>query len=156
SSRADRLTLRDPCSWWRGVSDRFGVVVMKSKSDKFVPSLGFSIFTPYYDRVVRLTTREMIFKSKLIAHAGVRSDDVVLDAGCGTGTLLKMIAEKYPGIKLVGFDADPEMLRAARLKLDSRVELCEAFSSRLPFADRTFSCVVSSLFFHHLDSESKA
>jgi len=51
----------------------------------YVPALGF--LTPLYDPLVALTTREGAFKRLLIAQAGVRDGERVLDLACGTGAL---------------------------------------------------------------------
>ena len=57
-----------------------------------------------------------------------------------------------PAIAMTGIDADPAMLARAKGKAE-RVGVDIAFeqglSSHLPYADRTFDRIVSSLFFHH-------
>lgn len=122
---------------------------------KFVPALGYKILTPLYDSVVRVSTRENTFKARLIHQAAIRPREVVLDVGCGTGTLLALAQIAEPAAQLIGLDADPQMLEVARRKLGSNSELKNGFSTDLPFEDGKFDCVISSLFFHHLDTESK-
>lgn len=57
-------------------------------------------------------TRRFIFK--LLEGISFNS---VLDAGCGTGILLKRILEKYPHVKLTGFEYSPHGLEVARRRL---------------------------------------
>jgi ubiquinone/menaquinone biosynthesis C-methylase UbiE len=42
--------------------------------------------------------------------------DVVLDIGCGTGYLLRQIADSYPGVTGIGIDIAPGMVEEARAK----------------------------------------
>lgn len=83
----------------------------------------------------------------------------ILDLGCGTGVLTRMIADqlepKAGGIA-VGIDAAARMIQVARKKRAS--EACRfevAAAEALHFADETFDSVVSSLFFHHLPLDLK-
>jgi SAM-dependent methyltransferase len=59
---------------------------------------------------------------------------------------------------VVGLDADPEMLNQAREKAERagvELTLTQGFSNVLPFEERSFDRVLSTLFFHHLDPEPK-
>ena len=88
--------------------------------------------------------------------------DKVLDLGCGTGVLTRMIADGLnpeKGGLALGIDAAAKMIRVARKKRASptcgfKVAAAEA----LPFDNGFFDSVVSSLFFHHvpLDLKEKA
>lgn len=51
------------------------------------------------------------FYLRLAQERGARS---VVDLGCGTGTLARLLAEH--GIDVLAVDPDPEMLRVARAK----------------------------------------
>ncbi len=119
----------------------------------FIPALRFNVLTPLYDYVVRLTTREYVFKRRLLDAASIESGESVLDVGCGTGTLLREIARREPSASVTGLDADPAILEIANRKLakiGAACELVRGNSTEMPFADDTFDHVVSTLFFHHL------
>ena len=75
----------------------------------------------------------------------------ILDVGCGTGSVLALLAARYPAAELCGVDPAEEMLRVARTRFDgdSRVRLLSAHAEQLPFADAAFDLVVSSNSFHH-------
>jgi SAM-dependent methyltransferase len=76
----------------------------------------------------------------------------ILDVGCGTGELTAVLAEEAPEATVVGVDADPELLAAARENLagaatgDSSSDRGVAFfagdATRLPFPDDSFDLVV--------------
>ncbi len=88
-----------------------------TKRVEFIPALRFNVLTPLYDYVVRLTTREYVFKRRLLDAASVESGESVLDVGCGTGTLLREIARREPSASVTGLDADPAILEIANRKL---------------------------------------
>ncbi|WP_247002290.1 class I SAM-dependent methyltransferase [Halosolutus gelatinilyticus] len=67
----------------------------------------------------------------------LRSRDRVLDVGCGTGELSRVLAAECSG-KVVGCDADPTLLRPAR----EHVPAVAGDARRLPFPDGAFDLVV--------------
>jgi ubiquinone/menaquinone biosynthesis C-methylase UbiE len=126
--------------------------------DSYLPALRFPALTRFYDPLIRLTTRESLFKRRLVEQASPETGQRVLDLGCGTGTLALIVKERQPAADVVGLDADPEMLDQARSKADRagvELRLDEGFSTELPYPDASFDRVLSTLFFHHLDLESK-
>ena len=78
---------------------------------KFIPALGFHLFTPFYDLIVGLTGREGTVKRALIRQADLRPQQKVLDLACGTGTLAVMVKQFEPALELTGVDADQRMLK---------------------------------------------
>lgn len=124
----------------------------------FVPALGFHWLTGLYDPVIAWTTRERRFKQLLLTQAGLAPGSRVLDLGCGTGTLALWARAAQPAAWLTGLDVDPVMLGRARTKLRrarTPVPLIRAYADRLPYADASFDCVLSSLFFHHLAADER-
>ena len=137
---------------------RWSTSTMPTESPSYLPALRFRSLTRLYDPAVRLTTREKRFKGMLIEQAAIAPDQRVLDLGCGTGTLAIQLKQGEPGAKVAGLDADPEMLDQARAKAERagvELDLTEGFSTELPFKDKSFDRVLSTLFFHHLDPEPK-
>lgn len=126
--------------------------------DKYVPALSFDFLTPFYDLVVKWTTRETVFKERLVRQIDAPPGRRLLDLACGTGTLTIAIKRKFQGAEVHGLDGDATILRIARRKASATgidVDFTEAFSTALPYPDEHFSTVVSSLFFHHLTPEAK-
>jgi ubiquinone/menaquinone biosynthesis C-methylase UbiE len=126
--------------------------------DGYLPALRCPALTRFYDPLIRLTTRESLFKARLVEQARSEPGQRVLDLGCGTGTLALLVKARQPAADVVGLDADPEMLDQARSKAEQagvELRLDEGFSTELPYPDSSFDRVLSTLFFHHLDLESK-
>ena len=130
----------------------------QSRESAYVPALRFRRLTPFYDTVVRLTTRERTFKRALVQQASIAPGHHVLDLGCGTGTLALSIKEAYPTATVVGVDGDAAVLSLAVRKAYEAglpVRFDRAMSHSLPYPDAHFDRVVSSLFFHHLSRDAK-
>lgn len=128
-------------------------------SDRYVPALGFRWLTPLYDTVLRVTTRERTFKQALLDQANLSPGQQVLDLACGTGTLALWAQQRVPSLRIAGLDADAQMLARARAKADAagfNIAFDEGYSTSLPFPEGRLDRVLSSLFFHHLDRDSKA
>jgi SAM-dependent methyltransferase len=119
----------------------------------YVPALRLRALTRFYDPIVGLTTRESLFKRRVLEQASPAPGDRILDLGCGTGTLAILIKQAEPGAEMLGLDADPEMLAQARAKAGAEgaeISFDEGFSDQLPYEDESIDAVVSTLFFHHL------
>jgi ubiquinone/menaquinone biosynthesis C-methylase UbiE len=108
--------------------------------------------------VVGLTTREGLFKGRVLDRAEIQNGERVLDLACGTGTLALEVLQRAPGARVTGVDGDPEILERARAKAEkagAEVAFDEGMSTQLPYDDESFDVVLSTLFFHHLSDESK-
>ena len=86
-------------------------------------------------------------------------DFSVLDVGCGSGELLRMIAEfaRETGRKAALTGVDLNSISSSTTQSES-YEFPEIVSVQgnalgLPFADNSFDYAISSLFFHHLTDE---
>lgn len=132
---------------------------MKTKEkEKYIPALSFNFLTPFYDTAVKWTTREMVFKDKLVSQIEIPTDGRLLDLACGTATLTIAVKRKFPRAEIHGLDGDAKILRIARRKVSengTEINFTKAFSTALPYPDEHFEAVVSSLFFHHLTPENK-
>ena len=128
------------------------------KSETYIPALSYDWLTPFYDPVVRFTTRERIFKTALINQARIEAGHQVLDLACGTGTLAIMLKQAVLSADVTAIDGDSKVLKAAKRKADRlgiQIRFDEGMSFSLPYSDGYFDRVVSSLFFHHLTTENK-
>ena len=125
---------------------------------KYIPALKYHLLTPLYDAGIRLTMPEQRLKRRLLEIASIRNGIRALDIGCGTGTLLVLASRQTSGATLTGIDPDPTVLRRARRKLaraGASVRLEVASATALPFRSGSIDRVLSTLMFHHLDSEQK-
>jgi ubiquinone/menaquinone biosynthesis C-methylase UbiE len=75
----------------------------------------------------------------------------VLDVGCGTGYLLRWLAERVPTAQILcGVDAAKRMIEAAEAETaDRRVSFVVGVAEELPYEDGTFDLVVSTTSFDH-------
>jgi len=131
---------------------------MSGKSKRYIPALSFRWLTPLYDPLLRWGMREATFKRALIANAEIQPGMKILDLGCGTGTLTVMIKQAHPAADVTGVDGDPVILAVARKKAalaGVNITLDKGLAFDLPYPDRTFDRVLSSLVFHHLTGENK-
>ncbi len=128
------------------------------KNEKYIPALSYDLLTPFYDPVMRLTTREDAFKKALVEQSRVSAASRVLDLACGTGTLTILLKNTAPNAEVVGIDGDQKILKIAETKAKEAgilIRFEKGMSFDLPFANESFDRVVSSLFFHHLTRENK-
>lgn len=60
---------------------------------------------------------------ELLARIGAPAPDDVVDLGCGPGNLTRLLPERWPGARVRGVDASPEMVEVARRVPGLDVEL---------------------------------
>jgi SAM-dependent methyltransferase len=77
-----------------------------------------------------------------LAGAALAPADAILDAGCGTGGLLKHLASALPRARIVGLDLDAVAAAMARAK--SGCPVCAGSVDRLPIADGVLDAVLSA------------
>lgn len=87
------------------------------------------------------------YKQMLLAEMQVNPHDRVLDVGCGNGTLLKLLAGRYP-IDGYGADIAEKMIEMARINcpdMTFAVSSCE----NIPFPDEMFDIITVCVALHH-------
>jgi trans-aconitate 2-methyltransferase len=78
---------------------------------------------PTYDRIS--APQQEWAKRVMDERLPLRGDETVLDAGCGSGRVTKMLLERLPDGRVVGVDGSPSMIETARETLagEDRVTL---------------------------------
>jgi len=100
-------------------------------------------------------------RDRLLALAGLRGDEQVLDVGTGRGLLAVGAAKQLKSGRVVAVDIwkTEDLSRNAREKTEQvvkaegvadRVKIEEADATKLPFANETFDVVVSNLCIHNI------
>jgi len=87
------------------------------------------------------------FYDLLIKRIDVRQDATVLDVGCGTGSVLKLINE-VTNINGYGIDIEENMIIEAKQKcptMNIQVSSC----TETPFGNNKFDVITTCLAFHH-------
>ena len=102
--------------------------------DLLTDNIAYKQFADYYEEI--------------FARQGIKPE-LVLDLGCGTGEMLKLILQKDPHKELCGIDLSEEMLAVAKSKLPEQVKLLLGDSEALPFPDNAFDVVYCNDSFHH-------
>jgi ubiquinone/menaquinone biosynthesis C-methylase UbiE len=94
---------------------------------------------------------EIADRTANLAVATVAAPNRVLDVGCGTGYLLRVLAQRYPDAQqLIGMDAAPQMVAAASTFTDSdRLTFSAGVAEDLRYPDETFDLIVSTTSFDH-------
>ena len=82
------------------------------------------------------------------------SQGTLLDIGTGPARLLLKLHQQSPGMRLVGIDSSAAMVTQAKQNvveagLSEFIEVKEGSASHIPFPDRTFDIVVSTVSMHH-------
>jgi trans-aconitate 2-methyltransferase len=95
-----------------------------------------------YDRV---STPQVEWARKVLDRLPLNGDEVVLDAGCGSGRVTHMLEQRLPHGRVIAVDASPSMVEKAReaLRHDATVFVCELTElDLLEEADAVFSNAV--------------
>ena len=131
---------------------------MPEREERFIPALGHHALTPLYDHFQKWLTGEQRYVLPLLEQARIQVGHRVLDVGCGTGTLAVMLARGQPAARVVGLDADSQVLAMASRKvhgLAQRVWLERAMASEIPHPSASFDRLVCSMMLHHLAARDK-
>lgn len=120
-------------------------------------SFGFAAVVMFMSsRIAKLKVRDSVLE-------GIpwRGDENVLDVGCGRGLFLIGAAKRLKSGKATGVDiwnpedlsgntTDAALANARAEGVDKRVKVETADARKLPFADRSFDVVLSSLALHNI------
>lgn len=100
-----------------------------------------------YDRVA---DNQEEWGREVLARLELRGDETVLDAGCGSGRVTRLLLERLPRGRVIGVDSSPAMIAEARRSLEpwaGRVDLIVADLTALEL-ERTVDAVFSNAAFH--------
>lgn len=87
----------------------------------------------------RVSAPQTAWGREVLDRLELHGEETVLDAGCGTGKLTRLLAERLPRGHVVALDASPDMLSVAGRELASfggRVELVQAALPELPLTTK--------------------
>ena len=126
---------------------------LKEKSRK-----AFDAQAADYDRTEKGAHARRLYPHVLAALDGVREGEL-LDVGCGTGALARLVLEQGPKRRVTGVDLAPGMVAHARASLAAfgdRARIAEADSERLPFHEESFDAAYCNDSFHHYPDPHRA
>ncbi|MFX1446026.1 MAG: GNAT family N-acetyltransferase [Promethearchaeota archaeon] len=121
------------------IKDHFEKV--SSSYDKVIPKL-----IPYYLELLISLINSIPFENQ--------QQIKIVDLGCGTGTLSKLIKARFPNSKLTCIDISQNMIELAKEKLSeyNNIEFLIDDFNTLSFTTQ-YDVIVSSLAIHHLNSD---
>lgn len=89
-----------------------------------------------------------------LAAEQVPTPAAILDVGCGTGQLLGLARNRFPGAELDGIDPAIDMVRQAQASNPAgTIRFQQATAEALPFLDASFDLVFSTMTFHHWNDQ---
>jgi ubiquinone/menaquinone biosynthesis C-methylase UbiE len=91
---------------------------------------------------------------RLLRNAGITTNSLVLDIGCGVGGTTRMLSREFAAAP-IGVNISIEQLRTAR-RLDAAQSYVKAGAERLPFGAETVDCVLSVNMFYHVADKPAA
>ena len=99
----------------------------------------------------RLADPQFAWGRRLLETLALRGDETVMDAGCGSGRLTRLLLERLPRGRVIAVDLSPRMLETAREHLDQdfrgRVEYVQTDLLDLTLRDAV-DVVFSTATFH--------
>jgi len=119
---------------------------MKSKG------ISLNTMAGYYDLLT--PAEKSPLRQKQIALIALKEGESVLEVGCGTG-ILSVLAKLAVGEKgkVTGTDIAEKMIHKAKtkaIKYKLNIDFRIASIDQLPFPDKHFDVILSSMMFHHL------
>jgi trans-aconitate 2-methyltransferase len=97
-----------------------------------------------YDRV---SAPQVAMAGPVIERLALRGDETVLDAGCGSGRVTRMLIERLPRGHVIAVDAAPSMVEEARAALGDDAEVIHSDLAELELDERV-DAVFSNAVFH--------
>ncbi len=122
-------------------------------------TLDHAAFVYDFFEPILMLGKQAEYDRHILSLLELKEADKVLDLGCGTGVLTRMIGDQLnpeAGGVSIGIDAAAKMIRVASKKRENATCRFEVMAAEdLSFDDSSFDAVVSSLFFHHVPRDLK-
>jgi trans-aconitate 2-methyltransferase len=82
----------------------------------------------------RVSSPHVEWAQDVLDRLDLRGDETVLDAGCGSGRVTALLAERLPRGRVIAVDASPQMVARAREELGENVDVRESDLTTLRLA----------------------
>ena len=103
-----------------------------------------------YDRV---STPQLAWAAPVLDRLGLRGDETVLDAGCGSGRVTQLLVDRLPDGKVVAVDSAPAMVAKAREALAGRAVVLLQDLAELHLGEPVDAVFSNAVFHWVLDHE---
>jgi trans-aconitate 2-methyltransferase len=95
----------------------------------------------------RVSGPHVTWAAEVLDRLELRGDEAVLDAGCGSGRVTSLLAERVPRGRVIAVDGSPDMVARAREELGPDADVREADLAALRL-DEPVDAVFSNAVFH--------
>lgn len=119
----------------------------KKRQKVFSVEEGYDLYAEEYKSVENYKFLDSFEEGEIDAMLGDLSGKKVLDAGCGSGRLIKILRER--GAKITAIDISKKMLERMRKKYPD-VEVVEGDVQKMPFASDFFDVIVAAFLIVHI------
>ena len=102
----------------------------------------------------RLSAPLTAMGTEVLDRLVLRGDETVLDAGCGTGNVTRVLLERLPHGRVIAVDASPSMVEQARELLPPEVDVRRADLLELA-VDAPVDAILSTATFHWLPDHDR-
>lgn len=107
-----------------------------------------------------------ILRDRIISKLDITGEENILDVGCGRGLMINGIAQKLRDGKAYGIDiwsskdqsrnSKDELLKNARIEgTENKLEIVNADMRKMPFEDKYFDIIISSLAIHNISDREE-
>jgi len=97
----------------------------------------------------RVSGPQVAMAEAVLDRLQLRGDETVLDAGCGSGRVTRLLLDRLPRGRVIAVDASPDMVARARAELGGAADVREADLAALRLADgEQVDAVFSNATFH--------
>lgn len=97
-----------------------------------------------YDQI---SDPQKAWAAEVLERLELAGDEIVLDAGCGTGRVTEQLIERLPRGRVIAVDASESMVESARRRLGDRADVRQGDLSSLVL-ERSVDLVFSNAVFH--------
>jgi trans-aconitate 2-methyltransferase len=104
-----------------------------------------------YDRV---SGPQVEWAKEVLDRLPLRGDETVLDAGCGSGRVTRMLLDRLPAGHVLAVDSSPSMVEHAREALGERATVFKANLTELELDERV-DAVFSNAVFHWIGDHER-
>jgi trans-aconitate 2-methyltransferase len=104
-----------------------------------------------YDRV---SDPQVEWARGVLGRLPLRGDETVLDAGCGSGRVTRMLLERLPEGRVIAVDSSPSMVEHAREALDDRATVLCSNLTELELEEQV-DAVFSNAVFHWIGDHDR-
>jgi trans-aconitate 2-methyltransferase len=106
---------------------------------------------PTYERVAAPMTA---MGTEVLDRLVLEGDETVLDAGCGTGNVTRVLLDRLPRGRVIAVDASPSMVEEARALLPATVDVRRADLLELTL-DEPLDAILSTATFHWIGDHDR-